>query len=61
MPDGASAGEVLCSLNLSALRLRLTHTNGWSNPDRWSKVSKVTTVEEVKAAYRAAELNIWRD
>jgi len=60
MPDGASAGEVLVLTKPLGTQIAVNAHQWLEQPDRWSKVSKVTTEEEVKAAYRAAELNMAR-
>jgi len=60
MPDGAKAGQVLVLTKALGTQVAV-NAHQWINvPDKWQKVSKVATIEEVKAGYRAAELSMAR-
>jgi len=60
MPDGASPGEVLVLTKPLGTQVAVNAHQWITNPERWKKISAVTTVDEVKAAYRAAELSMAR-
>lgn len=60
MPDGAKAGEVLILTKPLGTQIAVNAHQWIDVPEKWEKISKITTVEEVKAAYRAAELSMAR-
>jgi len=60
MPDGASAGEVLVLTKPLGTQVAVNAHQWISDPDRWKKISAITTVDKVKSAYRAAELSMAR-
>jgi len=60
LPEGASPGEVLVLTKPLGTQVAVNAHQWVDDKDRWEKISKVTTVEEVKAAFRAAELSMAR-
>jgi len=60
LPEGASAGEVLVLTKPLGTQIAVNAHQWIAVKDRWEKISTVTTEEEVKAAYRAAELSMAR-
>jgi len=60
MPDGAIPGQVLVLTKPLGTQIAVNAHQWLQQPERWSKVAKVTTEDEVKAAYRAAELSMAR-
>merc|ERR1719383_1039602 len=59
IPDSAVVGDVLVLTKPLGTQIAVNAHQWLDQPDRWIKVSKVTE-EEVKAAYRAAELSMAR-
>jgi len=60
LPDGASAGEVLVLTKPLGTQVAVNAHQWINQPERWKKISGVTTEDEVKRSYRAAELSMAR-
>lgn len=60
LPDGAKAGQVLVLTKPLGTQVAVNAHQWIDVPEKWNKVSKVSTEEEVKAGYRAAELSMAR-
>lgn len=60
MPEGAKAGEVLILTKALGTQIAVNAHQWLDIPERWEKISKITTKEEVRSAYRAAELSMAR-
>lgn len=60
MPEGAQPGEVLVLTKPLGTQIAVNAHQWIDDPARWEKISGVTTVEEVKAGYRAASLSMAR-
>jgi len=60
MPDGAAAGDVLVLTKPLGTQVAVNAHQWITDPERWKKISDVTTEEEVRGGYRAAELSMAR-
>lgn len=60
LPEGSSPGEVLVLTKPLGTQIAVNAHQWILMKDRWEKISKVTSEEEVKTAYRAAELSMAR-
>jgi len=60
LPEGALPGQVLVLTKPLGTQVAVNAHQWIEQPERWKKVEGVTTVEEVKAAYRAASLSMAR-
>jgi len=60
LPEGATPGQVLVLTKPLGTQVAVNANQWITQPDRWKKISSVTTVEEVRAGYRAASLSMAR-
>jgi len=60
MPDGAKAGQVLLLTKPLGTQIAVNAHQWIDLPEKWEKISSITTADEVQAAYRATELSMAR-